>query len=93
MEYITFLLMKYPLYEIVFQKSYSKQSNTDAGEGNMQNCQEEMQLMTATESQENAVMAQLLLSSIGYVANGGLGLLVIGGIVSFRFFSFFFSAE
>lgn len=51
-----------------------------------QNCQEEMQVMTAAESQENAVMAQLLFSSIGYVANGGLGLLIIGGIVSFRFF-------
>ncbi|MCP9261340.1 Transmembrane GTPase Marf [Dirofilaria immitis] len=47
-----------------------------------QNCQEEMQVMTAAESQENAVMAQLVLSSIGYVANGGLGLLIIGGIVS-----------
>lgn len=50
-----------------------------------QNCQEEMQVMIPVEPQESAVMAQLVFSSIGYVANGGLGLLVIGGIVSFRF--------
>ncbi|KAL3993906.1 Transmembrane GTPase fzo-1 [Acanthocheilonema viteae] len=70
-----------PLLDVF--KSYNKQTNIEAGEGTMQqNCHEEMQMVTAAESQENALMAQLLLSSIGYVANGGLGLLVIGGIVS-----------
>ncbi|MFH4976209.1 hypothetical protein AB6A40_002918 [Gnathostoma spinigerum] len=34
-----------------------------------------------TSTQENVVMAQMLLSSASYVANGGLGLIVIGGIV------------
>uniref|UniRef100_A0A0R3RHI8 Dynamin-type G domain-containing protein n=1 Tax=Elaeophora elaphi TaxID=1147741 RepID=A0A0R3RHI8_9BILA len=66
-----------PLFDVL--KSYNKQANMETGEGTVQqNCHDE----TAAESQENAIMAQLLLSSIGYVANGGLGLLIIGGIVS-----------
>lgn len=67
----------------MFQKSYTKLTNAEASEGTVQqNCHEEA-LVTTAESQENAVMAQILLSSIGYIANGGLGLLVVGGIVSF----------
>ncbi|CAG9537587.1 unnamed protein product [Cercopithifilaria johnstoni] len=70
-----------PLLDVF--KSYNKQTNTEAGEGTVQqNCHEEMQVMTADESQENTLMSQLLFSSIGYVANGGLGLLIVGGIVS-----------
>ncbi|VDK85949.1 unnamed protein product, partial [Onchocerca ochengi] len=64
-------------------KSYNKQIYKEADEGTIkQNCQEEKQVMTAAESQENAIMAQLIFSSVGYVANGGIGLLIIGGIVS-----------
>lgn len=46
-----------------------------------QRSQDEAQVATV-ESQDSAVMAQFVLSTIGYVANGGLGLLVVGGIVS-----------
>uniref|UniRef100_A0A915PN07 Dynamin-type G domain-containing protein n=1 Tax=Setaria digitata TaxID=48799 RepID=A0A915PN07_9BILA len=70
-----------PLLDVF--KNYKKQTNIEVGEGPaLQNCQEDMQIIGAADSHENAVMAQFLLSSIGYVANGGLGLLIIGGIVS-----------
>lgn len=32
--------------------------------------------------EDNALITQVVLSSVGYIANGGVGLLVIGGLVS-----------
>ncbi|VDK77947.1 unnamed protein product [Litomosoides sigmodontis] len=69
-----------PLLDVF--KSYTKQTSIEAGEGNLEQNSHEDMLVTTAQSQENAVMAQILLSSIGYIANGGLGLLVVGGIVS-----------
>ncbi|VDM95417.1 unnamed protein product [Thelazia callipaeda] len=64
-------------------KNYNSQANAEVDEASIQpKNHEEPQLMTSADPQENAIVTQLALSSVSYVANGGLGLLVIGGIVS-----------
>lgn len=70
---------------VYIQRAYNRTETENAeGEIKRQQSQDELSAVN-TGAQENDLMAQMALSSIGYIANGGLGLLVIGGLVSFHY--------
>ncbi|VDK27512.1 unnamed protein product [Gongylonema pulchrum] len=69
-----------PLIDML--KVCGSQTGAEAGEGLLQRRSSTDAQVANLEAQESAAMAQFVLSTVGYVANGGLGLLVIGGIVS-----------